>query len=72
MEGNDLKIENRSTRPLVVVITNHVNEKDPIPPLPMWTNVSFNSVDYPIKRKLFDRMFMSDYVNTHENDTKLV
>jgi hypothetical protein len=58
------------SKPAVIIVTNRVKEEDPIPSLPSWVNVGFSHEDYQIKKKILDKMFERDYVNTHVDHTK--
>ena len=54
----------------VIIVTRRVNEGDPIPPLPSWTNIEFDHKDYHIKRHRLDNMFNDDYKSSHIDHTK--
>lgn len=44
----------------IIIPTNHVAEGEPIPPLPLWSKVGFDHIDYPIKNKLLTDMINRD------------
>lgn len=53
-----------------IIITRRVADGEPVPAIPNWINFGFYHEDYSIKRDRMDRLFNTDYENTHIDDTK--
>lgn len=60
----------RPVKPTVIVVTNRVNEGDPIPALPSWIDINFSHEDYHIKKSRLNTMCNNEYVDTHRDNTK--
>ena len=53
----------------VIMVTNDVEEGEPVPALPSWTSAGFDHKDYFIKRRRLDNLMKSDYVSNHTDNT---